>query len=336
MYSPASAKTGLSRRALLSGLGVACLGVRPSAGTALDAVRFGVLAFGTAAWEADVVRRHELDRQHGFRLEVVEFAGSEAGKVAIQAGRADVVVSDLVWVARQRADGNALAVIPYSRALGTLAVPATSAVRSVGDLAGKRLGIAGGPLDKSWLLLRALALRTLGKDIAGMVEPVFGAAPLLSNEFEAGRLDALLTFWNFAARLEAAGARPLLKVADMLEQLGISAEVPLLGYTFSADWAHQHPERLARFMRCARAAKTMLAGSDEEWDALAPLLGTDDPAVRSRLRDGYREGIPGAWTARGRAEAARLFSLLAELGGEDLVGRARSLDPAMFWPEAAT
>jgi NitT/TauT family transport system substrate-binding protein len=301
----------------------------------LDTVHFGILSFGTAAWEADVVRRHQLDREHGFRMEIVPFAGGEAGKVAIQANGADIIVSDLIWVARQRAEGNALAMTPYSRALGTLALPAESGIRSLSGLIGKRLGIAGGPLDKSWLLLRALTMRKIGKDIASLVEPVFGAPPLISNELETGRLDAVLTFWNFAARLEAKGARPLLTVSDMLGQLGISAEVPLLGYAFKESWAQRDLGLVDRFMACSRAAKAILARSDDEWRLLAPRLGTDDPAVHARLRQAYRDGIPGAWTPQAQSEAEKLFSILAELGGEQLVGSARSLDPATLWPVSA-
>lgn len=332
---PRSKARAFPRRAVLAGLGLAPLCMRIASADSPDTVRFGMLSFGTAGWEADIVRRHQLDRQHGFRMEPVPLAGGEAGKVALQAGAADIIVSDMVWVARQRAEGNPLSMIPYSRALGTLDVPKGSPIRSLSDLAGKRLGIAGGPLDKSWLLLRALALRELGQDMAVMAKPVFGAPPLISNELEAGRLDAALTFWNFAARLEANGARPLIKVADILDRLSISPDVPLLGYVFNEEWARGNTELVERFAACARAAKAILARSDEEWRLLAPLLGTDDPTIQRRLRDSYRTGIPGSWTEREQDAGKRLFSLLAQLGGEQLVGRARSLDPATFWTAAS-
>ncbi len=52
--------------------------------------------------------------------------------------------------------------LPYSSTEGALMVPGDSPVRSVADLAGKRLGVAGGPLDKNWLLLRARPARRTG------------------------------------------------------------------------------------------------------------------------------------------------------------------------------
>ncbi|MBS7700034.1 MULTISPECIES: transporter substrate-binding domain-containing protein [unclassified Chelatococcus] len=321
-------------------MGVAVLALLPSkawptpAADSFRRVRFGVLGFGTAGWEVDITRRQRLDREFGFAMDVVPFASGEAAKVALLAGAVDVIVADLVWVARRRAEGDALSIIPYSRALGTLDVPAGSPIRSLTDLAGKRLGVAGGALDKNWLLLRALAKRELDQDMRLLAEPVFGAAPLISNELQAGRLDAALTFWNFAARLEAEGARPLLTVSEMLARLGISPDVPLLGYAFRAEWAQANADLVGRFAACLGAAKAVLAQSDDAWRALGPRLGTDNPDIQTRLRDGYRAGIPGSWTARERGDAAKLFSILAELGGQHLVGQARSLDPAIFWTTA--
>jgi len=319
---------------VLGGLGCAALSISPALSAIEDTVRFGILNFGTALWEVDVIGRHRLDGQNGFSLQALQLASSEAAKVALQAGAVDIIVSDWVWVARQRADGNGLAFLPYSRAVGALELPQGSPIQTLGDLAGKRLGVAGGPMDKSWLLLRALAVRELDKDLAEIVEPVFGAPPLIMHELEAGRLDAALTFWNFAAQMEARGTRPLLTVSDMLVRLGISSDVPLLGYVFRDEWARGNPALIDRFSACSRAAKAILANSDEEWRALEPLLGTDDSGVKLRLRDGYRAGIPQNWAQREKDDAARLFLMLAEIGGEQLVGSAHSLDPATFWASA--
>jgi NitT/TauT family transport system substrate-binding protein len=318
----------LSRRLILAGL----LGVLlPAKASAVEAVRFGILNSGTALWETDVIRRHGLDLERGFQLSPIQFASGEAAKVALHAGAVDIIVSDLLWAARQRAEGEALCVLPYSRALGALELHPGSTVRSLGDLKGKRLGVAGGALDKSWLILRAVSIKELGEDLVDLVEPVFGAPPLIVHEFAKGRLDAALIFWNFAAQLEADGARPLITVSEMISRLGLSADVPLLGYIFHEEWARNNPRLLAGFARASRAAKMMLASSDEEWRQLGALLGTDRPDVRIRLRDAYRHGIPKAGPLAEKEGAAQLFSTLVELGGERLVGNARSLDPALFW-----
>ena len=92
-------------------------------------------------------------------IRVATLKTTEAGKIALKGGAADVIVSDWLWVARERSLGDNLMFYPYSTALGAVMVAADAPTRSLGDLKGKKLGVAGGPLDKSWLLLRASALR---------------------------------------------------------------------------------------------------------------------------------------------------------------------------------
>ena len=65
---------------------------------------------------------------------------------------------------------------------------------------------------------------------------------------KAGRLDALLTYWPFAAKAEAAGARSILAVEDAVSALGIGAGVPYIGYTFAQRWAEQNPALIDGFV----------------------------------------------------------------------------------------
>ncbi len=109
------------------------------------------------------------------------------------------------------------------------------------DLPGHTLGIAGSPLDKSWLILRAYALQHDGIDIDAKTNKSFGPPPLLTEQMKAGRLDALLTYWPFAAKAEAAGARRILDVEDAVSALGIAPGVPYIGYTFAQHWAARNP-----------------------------------------------------------------------------------------------
>jgi NitT/TauT family transport system substrate-binding protein len=51
-------------------------------------------------------------------------------------------------------------------------VPAGGA-GDVAALAGGKIGIAGGPLDKSWLILRAWAQQMHGMDLAAGTEQVY-------------------------------------------------------------------------------------------------------------------------------------------------------------------
>jgi NitT/TauT family transport system substrate-binding protein len=263
---------------------------------------------------------------------VTELAGTQATLVALQSGDVDIAVSDWMWVARQRAEGRPFSFVPYSTATGALVVPSGSGIASLANLRGKRLGVAGGPLDKSWLLLRALSLKQGGEDLATRVEPVFAAPPLLNEELAQGRIDAVLNYWPYAARLVAAGMSPVLEVSDARAALGVGSELPMVGYVFDERWAQGNRERLLAFFRAVGSAQELLLHSEDEWAEVRPLMGAADRATFEALRDGYRRGIPRKWGEAERADAARIFLILRELGGDRLVGSATELPPGTFWP----
>ncbi len=296
-------------------------------------VKVGVLKFGTVSWELDTIMRHDLDAAEGVDVEVVELATNNAISVALQAGAVDIIVTDWLWVTRQRAAGYDYTFVPYSTSVGALVVPAGSPIDGLDDLAGKRLGIAGGPVDKSWLVFRALATQRDGFDLDASVDKVFGAPPLLNEQIELGEIDAVINNWNFVAKLEAKGFRRLLGAEEAARELGLTTDVPLLGYVFDDSWAASHRDDVLALMRASRAAKELLVRSDSAWDELRPIMRADDEATFAALRDGFRQGVPIRWGDAERADAERLFAIMAELGGKELVGSSDTVQPGTFWPE---
>jgi NitT/TauT family transport system substrate-binding protein len=320
----------IARRTLL-GTALAAA-VAPLSAAPSPPIRVGALRYGTVAWEIDVIRHHELDAAQHIAIAPVELAAAQAAQVALQAGQIDMIVVDWMWVARQRSAGADWTFIPFSNAVGALIAPADSPVHEVSDLAGRRLGIAGSPLDKSWLILRAYATHRYGIDLDAKAEKIFAPPPLLAEQMNAGRLDALLTYWAFAAKAEAAGARRILSVEDAVRGLGIGAAVPYIGYTFSERWAQQNPALIDGFVAASRQARALLANSDAEWQRLMPITGAADAAELERLRDWYRRGIPQNWGDAERVAAGQLFEFMAKLGGPDLVGGLNAVPPGTFWP----
>ncbi|AWJ89088.1 ABC transporter substrate-binding protein [Azospirillum baldaniorum] len=295
-------------------------------------VTIGVLKFGTVSWELDVIRHHRLDEAAGFELKLMELASGQAAQIALQGGAVDMIASDWLWVARQRAAGADLTFIPHSAAVGALMVPAASPIASVADLKGRRIGVAGTPIDKSWLLLKALARDRYALDLDAAATPVFAAPPLLNQKATTGELDAVLNFWPYAARLQAVGMRTVIGVDGMMRDLGLSAQVPAVGFVFHEGWAKANPAALDAFVAASRKAKAIMAQSDAEWDRLRPLMKAEDEATWAALRDQFRAGIPQRWTEDEREAAARLYGLMAKLGGRELVGNAMALPDGTFWP----
>jgi NitT/TauT family transport system substrate-binding protein len=326
----------ISRRNIVRLAALAALAAALPNGRALAAakVRIGVLKFGTVSWELDTLKHHRFDAANGIELEIVYFAGEDATNVALQAGDVDVIVSDWLWVSRLRSEGDDLTLAPYSTAVGAIMVKQESPIRTIADLKGKKIGVAGGPLDKSWLLIQALAKRDHGLDLAVGNEIVFGAPPLMSEKAMQGELEAVLNFWHFCARLEVNGFRRLIGAEDAAVALGASGPVSALGYVFHDKWAKENPEAAKGLVGASAQAKDLLAKSDDEWLRLAPIVRAEGKELE-KLRDRYREGIPRRPIAEEEADAARLYRVLAEIGGEKLVGRAPHMAPGTFWREFA-
>ena len=294
--------------------------------------RIGVLKFGTVSWELDTLKHNRFDTANGFDQEVIQFAGEDATNVALLAGEIDIIVSDWLWVSRQRTEGSDITLVPYSTAVGAIMAKQDSPIKSITDLKARKIGVAGGPLDKSWLLLQALAKRDHGFDLAAENEIVFGAPPLISEKAMQGELDAVLNFWHFCARLEANGFRRIVGANDAAKALGAEGDVSALGYVFHEKWAAENHDVATGFVKASAAAKELLARSDEEWLRLAPVMRAEGKELET-LRDRYREGIPKRTVAEEEADAAKLYRVLAEVGGERLVGTATEMAPGTFWPE---
>ena len=308
--------------------------IAASTAMAADRIRLVAQRTGSLAWELDVIKAHGLDKKAGLDIETLELASTEAGKVALRGGSADIIVSDWTWVARERALGDSLLYYPYLSTLGAVMAPAGSPIRDAADLKGKKLAVAGGPIDKSWLLLRALALQS-GIDLRTAATVVYGAPPLLSQKALQGETDATLTFWNFCADLEAAGLKRAISMDDVLHRLGATGPVAMLGYVFDGGWAAKNRAALDRFLDASRQAKEILASTPAEWQRLAPRIGVADPAALALYRTGYSEGIPRRPVAEEETDARGLYHSLADIGGTELVGPARELEPGSFYRHAA-
>src|SRR6478609_1026749 len=263
-------------RMLLAAVALSATQIAPCG--AAEPIRVAVQKTGTFAWELAVSRAHGLDQQANLSVRLVELASPEAGKIALRAGSADIIVSDWLWVSRERGLGAKLTFYPYSSALGAVMVPDSSPIRTLADLKGKKLAVAGGPIDKNWLLLQAW-LKQQGIDLKSESTIMYGAPPLLAAKTLSGEMDATLNYWNFCAALEAKGFRRVAGIEDLLPKLGARGRIALIGYVFDEKWASANQDAIARFIAITRKAKEILSNSDAEWEKIAPLTGASDAAT---------------------------------------------------------
>lgn len=293
------------------------------------AIRIAVLKIGTVNWELATITENQLDRDNGFRLEVQPFADNGATRIAVAGGAADMAVADWIWVARQRAAGKDYVFIPYSKAVGGLIVPGDSNAQTLQDLKGSKIGIAGGPLDKSWLILQAYAKQQYGFDLKAETEQVFGAPPLIFKSALSDEYAGAVNFWHFLAKSKSEGMRQLISVEEAGAALGLDTDTPLLGYYVKESFLADNPGLAQSFFNASRAAKDLLASTDASWDALRPRMNADTDAQFSQLKADWIAGIPARGPVNTEA-VEKMLVLMKELGGTDLVGGVKTLPDGLF------
>lgn len=299
-------------------------------GAAKPTVRAALQLSGTVNWEADTIRHYGFDEKNGFSLSVSDVAGTPAAQIALMAGEVDMIVSDWLWVARERAKGRDLVFIPYSKSVGGLMVWDKSPAKALADFKGQKIGVAGGPIDKSWLILRAYAQKVEHFDLAKETEQVFGAPPLIYKAALGGEVQGAINFWNFGARMEAAGMKTLLPIGDAAAALGLDPQTPLLGYVVRGEVLKASPDLAGKIATASRMAKEKLAADPVAWDRIRPMMNAATDKDFEALKAGFIAGTPTPGPVD-EAAASRMLALMAELGGEELVGDLKSLPSGVFY-----
>jgi len=311
-------------------VGLACwctvsLASMANATAEVPTVRIAVLKFGTVNWLLDTVSHNKLDGKAGVNLEVIPFAGKAATAIAFQSGDADMLVTDWIWAMRQRAKNKAMKFHPYFRALGALVA---KAIDDLCDVKGQTVGVVGGALDKSWLVLQALADRRCDMDLAAETEALFGAPPLMSRQLEDGAVAAVSTYWHFVAKLEAKGMTSVVRITDALDDLGINPAPPLIGFVWDTD--RTDSDAAKAMIEAIDSAGKLLAQNDAAWERLRPLMRAKSDAEFMALRDAYRKGIPDAWTQAETESSLLLYNLLTARAGKAFTDQAGPFDPSVF------
>lgn len=298
-------------------------------------LRVASVKFGTLAWLLETIKAEKLDDRYNVTLEIVETATNQSSPIALYGGSADVVVTDWPWALRQRAMGEAVKFAPFSGALGAVVVPPDSSIKTLADLAGKKLGVAGSSTDKSWLLLRAHAKAELGSDLAEIVRPQYGAAPLLTEQLKDGRLDAVLNFWTFTARLEAQGFRRVISMSEVMTALGVDPQPALVGFIWKESSEASLLPAINSLLAAARDGNELLATQDAPWERLRPMMKAADEKEFAALKAGYRAGIRGYWSQADMHSAEKIMRILLTSGDEELAGKGTRFDPKAFYAPGA-
>ncbi len=297
----------------------------------LKEIRIGTLQYGSVNWELDVIKHLKLDEKNNINVKTVKLASKNAAAVALQGKAVDLIVTDWFWVSRQRSQKRMFSFVPHSMSAGGLIVNKNSTIKSVEDLKNKKIGIAGGQVDKSWLIFRAFYKENYGNDLVKDTEQIFGAPPLLNKKIEQGSFDAILTYWPYQARLLASDFKRIINITDIVSELGISSNVPIIGWVFRDDFGVKNSEALERFLKTSNEAKKIMMDSDDIWEVIKPTMRAENNETFIKLKEIYREGIPEGFNSKQVTEAKLLYRKLGEIGGKELIGNSPELSSGTFW-----
>lgn len=299
--------------------------------TLANDIRIAVLKFGSVNWELDVIKYHGLDKKNNISILKVEMTNKDAATIAFLSKAADIFITDWIWVSKQRYRGNLVTFTPYSTAAGALMVKNDNTILNFEDLKNKKVGIAGGSLDKSWLFLRAYGIKKYGHDPLKYFKSSFAAPPLINGLLRNNELDAGFNYWNYSARLEAAGYKKLISFEQILPVIGITGELPLIGYVFRESYAEKNNNSIDNFIRASEEARKILKDSNEEWTRIAHLTGANDANMLEKIRDNFRNGIPSKNNKAMLSNVNYAYKILKNIGGKKLVGKSNTLTPGTFW-----
>ena len=295
-------------------------------------ITVAVQATGTVKWELAAMQALGIHKKHNLVIDVREVADSKAGQIALQAKEADIILSDFVWVALQRHEGNLVSFVSHSLTVGGLMVDPAAGIATIADLKGKTLAVSGSPVDKSFVILSAEYNKLTGGNLTDDADVKFGAPPLVNELLTTGQAQAALNLWNWNSRAKLAGKTELVSVPDLLKDLGVTETPPLLGWAFFEDNAKAKKADFKAFFDASFETKKALLEDDAVWDQIRPEMNVgDDDALFTQLRDDYRKGIVTKYAATAMDPAKESFALMAKFGGKDVVGDITEIPDGTFY-----
>jgi len=294
-------------------------------------LNIGLLKYGSVNWEINIIKENNLDKKNNIIIKEKFFSTKNAAAIALQGKAVDMIVTDWIWVSRQKGEKRNYFFFPHSMSVGGIMVKHDSEIINIKDLENKKLGIAGSSIDKSWLLLRAYSNKKINQDPKSFLKPVYAAPPLLNEFVKRNEVDAVLNYWHYNARLKSEGYRELISIENILKNLGIKTKIPAIGWVFSKNFGKNNKNLINNFFSASNEAKKIMLSADNEWERIFPLTRAKDRTMLIHLRDAYRSGIPLTFGNNEIEETKKIYKILAKYGGRDLVGKNNELSTDIFW-----
>jgi NitT/TauT family transport system substrate-binding protein len=274
---------------------------------------------GTNSFPPFVIKKFALDTKYGFELQPIAAPSSQAIATGLQGGGGDVGILDWITLARMQSAGVKLVgVAPFLIWANTVVVHADAPYQRLGDLKGKRIGIySKNNLD--WIVMRAYAQRLHKIDLEKETQLQEGAVPLLRGLLDQSQLDAAQMFNSLTPDMVAAGKyRVLATIRGLIKELDLP-DTPFLLYSADSNFASAHPERMKAYLAAYRESIDILRKDDAVWVERGNIMKLQGQAL-TLFRDEAREDMMDKFESRTESDIRKVFSVLLETGGAQLIG----------------
>ncbi len=284
---------------------------------------------GTNAFAFYTIQKFKLDEKYGFKLQEIVVSGSLAAMTAMRSGGADMMVSDLMSIANVRNAGEKMiAIVPMFRWGDQIVVPASSTIKNLGDLRGKKVG-TDNRNNATWFVIVAAALKLHNLSLEKDAEVHAGSVSLLRGLMEQGQLDATFMFNNITPAMTVTGKfRVLYEMRELISAIGLDGDVPFLFHAVSEAYAAAHPANVKAYLAAYREAVQILNTNDDIWMEVGRRQKMDDAAIPP-LRDEMRRDLMSKFEPTTEGAVRNIFDVLLATAGPTVLGMSKLPDRFM-------
>lgn len=308
---------GLGAGAFLAACGEAGTAAVDANGNPLPPIKIGVVQPGTAGSVIDpITEQFGLEAKHGLDLKRDGGGGVGTGQENLLTGLLDTFAFGPLGATDANIAGHDVVIAgPQLWNHGRWLVPADSAIDSVEQLRGKRIGVQ--PASSDTYKAAALALAVNGIDFEREYQ-IFPGQPIANLAlYERGDLDAIIAIEPNATRLVAQGNRQVSTVSE-LWQKGTGDRNPLFlnGAAFNRPWLERNRETAKKFVALRTEANALITGDptllSRHYEAFG--IPADEEAAIELLPERLRDIYPSTWDASVFTNMDRQIQVALDIG----------------------
>ncbi len=275
----------------------------------------------------EVAKQQGYFREEGYDVNLVYMKGGTQAITALLSNSVDFVGTPMDLVVRSVDEGKPVRMVASTSRLPFFALvtaPSTAGdIKSVSDLAGKRVGVGNLGTTDDLLLKRLASQSDVDPD---SIESV-ALGPNILDTLLRGEVDAAMVQEPALTRVSKEGGRVLVNFMDLeqtTEHLGGAYQ--FMGLNTRPDVIEKNPDAIRALSRSlVRANKWILEHSGEEIVKAAPeeLVSGSNVQVFAQALDKYKESL---YPADGRVQEENVARVVEAQKGAGLIEEAKEID----------